>query len=416
MKLLETKQQQSMAERQTIRMTGTIEWKNKSVNEVWVEIPAEKAALLSPTGDCWLILLVLLGVLEGEDVEMQLPVDPLLFRGVSAAAKVWKKWNSKLHVPAIEAPLGLGDQENADGLTASFFSGGVDSLYTALRHSGAYDRSSGAFFRSDLLIRNYHREELSRIGEDDWRIRTLGDFASKFDKEFLPISSNIMFASERLNDQWANLTHGPALAFLGHAVGARLSRLLIASTFTFEDFMPWGSSPLTDPLFTSSRMQFIHDGAHTNRFEKTEYISLFSDALKILSVCDHVSYDEAGAHNCSRCPKCLRTMTALDLIGRKAEASSFDWEHYTSESLGEIFIKSASERAFTKELCIAAAERQRTDVVRALERGERRSKSYRWIERAVDRLRQKEVVLRYKPALKRARSSLYKNLGLRRSM
>jgi hypothetical protein len=243
----------------------------------------------------------------------------------------------------------------------------------------------------------------------------MGDFASRYNKEYLPISSNIMFASQRLNDQWANLTHAPALAFLGHAVGARFSHLLIASGLAFEDFMPWGSNPLTDPLFTSSRTQVIHDGALTNRFEKTEYISRFPDALKILSVCDRVSYDERGAHNCSRCPKCLRTMTALDVIGRKAEASSFDWQHYTSESLGEIFIRNASERTFTKELCVAAAKRQRTDVVRALERGERRSKSYRWIELAVDRLRQNETVLRNKTVLKGSRSSLYKNLGLRRS-
>jgi hypothetical protein len=76
---------------------------------------------------------------------------------------------------------------------------------------------------------------------------------------------------------------------------------------------------MLDPLWSTSKMRFVHDGGELSRWEKTELVAAHQPALDSLFVCF------AGGHqNCGRCHKCLLTMTALEGVGALGRCTRFD--------------------------------------------------------------------------------------------
>ena len=81
------------------------------------------------------------------------------------------------------------------------------------------------------------------------------------------LGKRLMLVATNLRDtrfgktDWPGLSHGAALAAVGHALGNRYGTVLIGSSAGYRDLRFWGSHPLTDPMFTSSRVRILHDGA-----------------------------------------------------------------------------------------------------------------------------------------------------------
>lgn len=63
------------------------------------------------------------------------------------------------------------------------------------------------------------------------------------------------------------------------------------------------------PLFSSPNMQIIPANKAMSRLDKTQYISDFEPSYDSLMVC------WKDRHNCGFCPKCIRTLVSLDLLG-----------------------------------------------------------------------------------------------------
>lgn len=394
-----------------VRMTGTIASKSGRLHEVWIELPAQFSSFLSDSGDCWLILMMALGVIYNEDVEIDDAVDPLLLLGLKAIAETWKKWHKKLRVPKIDTRTILEHFPASAGHQASFFTGGIDSLHTVLRHLTPPDRSTGAFFTTDLVIKNYHQLPLSEICHDELNLFTA--FCGAENKAFVPVSSNVMEFDHRFHYWLVQFTLGPILAFLAHALGKGISKILIASPgVSYEHLMPVSTHPLTDPLFSSTALQVIHDGALHARFEKTEYIATkYPRYLNVLSVCENVKYSNTGAHNCSRCQKCIRTMTALDILDNRAP--SFDWANYDGNSFGKLFFKNTGEVAFAQDLANAARARGKDGIAEVVEKAVRRSQRLFWIESGLEMVRRHDFVIEHEATLKEIREKIFSAARLR---
>ena len=79
-------------------------------------------------------------------------------------------------------------------------------------------------------------------------------------------------------------------------------RVFIPSSTDYLHPGTWGSHPFSDVLFSSSRMDVVHQGAERTRYEKTAYISEKPLALETLHVCwrgqDQTGQDDS---NCGRC-------------------------------------------------------------------------------------------------------------------
>ncbi|MFM2450782.1 MAG: hypothetical protein RIS44_3232, partial [Pseudomonadota bacterium] len=99
----------------------------------YFEFPPEMQGKLTDSGNPWLVLFLPISAALGEPLEISRPVDALLLEGCCELLEVWHTWMPELKI--IDLKVQQGDtakvQENR---TATFFSGGVDSLYTLLQH------------------------------------------------------------------------------------------------------------------------------------------------------------------------------------------------------------------------------------------------------------------------------------------
>ncbi len=249
-----------------------------------------------PSGDAsWALACLLLPAMKlGEPLEIDGAVSPKLLASVPTLQDVFFSWVPGLKRIAVVANNAESRQGAGCGL---FFSAGVDSFYTLIQN-----RSSVS-----ALI-TVHGFDIPV--EDEPSFGVLLDRASKVSavcgKRMIAVKTNVRQFSDRLLS-WG-MYHGSAMAAVG--LGSGFSRCFVASSDTYRDLQPWGSHPLTDPLWSTEGTAFVHDGCGANRMEKLAAISKEQWSLDALRVC----WESNSATNCGRCEKCLRTMVGLHLI------------------------------------------------------------------------------------------------------
>ena len=106
--------------------------------------------------------------------------------------------------------------------------------------------------------------------------------------------------------------HGAALAGVAHLLGASYGRVYVPATDTYATLVPLGSHPLVDPLWSSERVELVHDGASATRLDKLRLVDTVPVARETLHVCVH---DDTDEFNCGRCWKCVITMVGIRVLG-----------------------------------------------------------------------------------------------------
>ena len=281
---------------------------------------------------------------RGEVLELSpdTPVDPIFLQNLDRVQDVFLAWQGALRLTLrrvrIEAPLRSGEHRPNAGVV-SFFSGGVDGTYTAMRH-----RES---ITSAVLLRGI---DMQLSNEALWTSAQAAAqrLAAHLGLPLLSVESNIRFLGYHYGLKWAHAYQGAGLASIGHLLDAR--EVLVAATSSLADLVPYGSHPLSDPLWSSAATTIVHEGA-VPRTEKIRAISADPVVMEVLRVC----WQDAG-YNCGRCGKCLRTRLALHLLGVTAPTFSgpLDWS-----AVGRIRLGDPSEWAFFGAL--EALERERPD-------------------------------------------------------
>jgi len=121
-----------------VRLAGQVRYADSRTETIWFEVPAALEPDLTTTGHPWIVALLPLAARLGEDLRIPLPVDRLLVRNLTELLRIWRGWYPTLR----EVPLDVTICESpatrragAPARTAAFFSGGVDSFYTLLRHA-----------------------------------------------------------------------------------------------------------------------------------------------------------------------------------------------------------------------------------------------------------------------------------------
>lgn len=86
--------------------------------------------------------------------------------------------------------------------------------------------------------------------------------------------------------------------------------VLISGSMPYVELVfPWGTSPLTDHLLSSSRLKVLHDGAGYSRPEKAKCLAEWTEGISNLRVC--LDTEHIRSLNCGRCEKCVRTMACF---------------------------------------------------------------------------------------------------------
>ncbi len=329
-----------------------------SSEEYWLDVPDAHASVLVTSGDPWLAWLAPLAATRGETLRLDAPVDGVLLANVREVMHIWSSWYPNLSVPRIDATV--HEAPATEGGVASFFSGGVDSFYTALKHAEPAMPALPAIdthifvWGLDIDVRN----------EVAWNraLAANGAVAHELGRTLIAAVTNLRLTAFGETD-WTRVSHGAALGGVAQALGRGFRTVLIPSSASNRDLRPWGSHPETDRRWSSSRTRVLHDGAEFRRTEKTEWIAAFPLALRHLRVC----YVSSDGSNCGRCKRCYRTMLALEALGALHGCATFDRARLDPQRAERMFCKDATDAAqfgFVRDLAVRC---ERFDIVRAVD-------------------------------------------------
>lgn len=255
-------------------------------------------------------------------------VDEEFLGALKAIKKTFRKFypevgfSGSIHVGKV-VKLDVGVQPKSMML----FSGGVDSIFTYLRHRDE---------KPDLVVVNGADVRLDN--REAWKVvlDVSNDFSEKTGSKLRTIQTNFrdmvdeyMLGSiygKKLHTYWyGGVMHGMAL--LGFCAPLtyvdKIGKLYLSSTYTKKFSEPWGSHPDIDNNVKWAGTTASHDGYELSRQEKlfviADYIKKTDQKFFIRSCW----YTEKIA-NCSVCEKCSRTILGLELAGMDPNEYGFE--------------------------------------------------------------------------------------------
>jgi hypothetical protein len=283
----------------------------------------------------------------------------------------WQPKLNRIQLSSLHTPQPL--PTNSTKRIGTFFSGGMDSFYTLLKHN---DSITDVIFVHGFDIDLAARELL------DITTSRLQDAADEMGKNLILIETNLRELTDPYAE-WGPLAHGAALASIGHLLHKQFSRIYIPASYTYTELFPWGSHPVLDHLWSSEALEFIHDSCEATRIQKAELIAQSDAALNNLRVCWE---NRNGKYNCGECEKCIRTMINLLANNALDRCTTFD-SPLTPQKAARICANSAHIRTFIKENLKALEKVEGTHSLRkALERVLKRSPRRSRIRKRIRRM------------------------------
>ena len=368
-----------------VRLRGLVDYDGVCPAEwLWFDLPARLAPQISRLANPWLACLLPLAVTLRQPLRLCAPIDPMMARGALGLMTVWKRWFAGSPIIPIEAELSPWKPHGAKvgRLTGSFFSGGVDSLFTAIGHDADADPAARQPIHEHICIWGAD-VPLARPQVWDEVRSSSTRAATALGRPLIDVATNLRDTGWRRAD-WEPMAHGALLAAVGLTLEERYRMLLIPSSIPYRGTRAWGSTPLTDALYSTSSLDFRDDGASFPRADKLRRLGRSDFALQAMRVC----WQPGQARNCGRCGKCIRTMIILELHGDLERCSAFpalDVRHIAEIDMSNRVGPSTYTRA--RDQARAAG---REDIARAIDRALRRVPFQRagaYMRRSWNRLR-----------------------------
>jgi len=246
---------------------------------------------------------------EDEGIRVERPLDPVFAENLMTIQDIYATWYSEAERITVRSPEGDPPNTASGDLTAAFFTGGVDSFYTLLKHE---DEIDALVFVHGFDVALEDNSLRGRVSE------TIQKVGSHFGKDVIEVETNLKdFSNDHVS--WERY-HGAALATVALTLQKSIEKTFIASSLPYDNLKPWGTSPLLDPLWSTRQIEFDHDGCEAKRVEKCERLNENDMALETLRVCWQ---NRSGAYNCGRCEKCVRTMVQLLAAGALDRCTTF---------------------------------------------------------------------------------------------
>lgn len=246
-------------------------------------------------------MLGLAGMRTGCELHVDAPVSARFVENQQALMQVFCKWFPEYRPVPIRGRQAGAAKAVAGKRVGCFFTGGVDSFFTYLRHRDEV---------TDLIFVHGYDVDL----DDAPRRAQVSAMGRAIEQatgvRFIELETNAVRLFRDFG-RWGAHAHGFGLGSAARHLADYLARLYVPSSFATEYMRPWGTHPETDWLFSDERLQVIH-GETILRLEKLREVSQDKLALRYLRVC-HERIE--GAYNCGRCEKCLRTMTLMQGLG-----------------------------------------------------------------------------------------------------
>lgn len=253
----------------------------------------------------WLAPATLIGMRNKRDVVVYGDVSETAVQGSVKAQDTLGSWFPDiLDEVTITAPMAVETTRSSDRRgVGAFFSGGVDSYYTTLKH---LDEITHLIFIHGFDI------DLSNNDLAERTLDALRKSAAELGKELIEVKTDLRGRLDRNRLNWGLQGHGALLAHVGIALSTVVEKIYVPSSYTADQLHPWGTHPDLDGHWSSDAVEFVHDGVEASRAAKMEKFIEEDAAMNNLRVC---WWNQDNAYNCGECEKCLRTMINLYIAG-----------------------------------------------------------------------------------------------------
>jgi hypothetical protein len=308
-------------------------------------------AVLEASNEAFLACALLPAMRLGVGLDLTGPLSKRFLNASPTILDIYTKWERSFKRVSFPELVPVDRTRAPSGRIATFFSGGVDSFYTLLKHRDEI---------TDLIL--IHGMDIPYDNEEAWcrADASVQQVALEFGVSVTRIQTNLRTTLDPLV-HWGPLAHGALMATVGHLLAPVFDRIYIPSTFSYAQIIPWGTSPLLDPLWSSEALEFVHDGCEADRPEKIAFIAESDTALRYLRICVK---NVEGDYNCCRCEKCLSTMVVLEAFGKLAQCPTFD-RPLDARSIRRLRLTKLELRFFEEKISLLKERAIRPDLQRA---------------------------------------------------
>ena len=239
------------------------------------------------------------------DVEGQMSRDALI--NINEFQEAWTMWRpeiyKKINIKSLDIIDHVKRAQSVKPIAA--FSGGVDSVFTALKHSA--DKFCGTF-DSVCMIHGFD-VPLNKPKDFDALTARVDPLLRELNLKLKIVTTNL---KELGLSNWED-SFSSQLASCLHNYSHSYCYGLIASSEPYNALIfPWGSNPCTDHLLSGATMRILHDGAGFSRTDKVAVIARNPTATRVLNVC----WEGPDRYrNCGVCEKCVRTRLNFLAVG-----------------------------------------------------------------------------------------------------
>ncbi len=209
----------------------------------------------------------------------------------------------------VEAPLTTSPYDNEEAVGTGF-SGGVDCLYTIMRHQkdSLYPLTHIVVFNSGVFDRETYREDFFESYE------LAKKFASENKLKALYVDTNFLeVLPERFLDVYTFRNLSCALVLQGLFKMYYLSSGHDAANFSFDLHNSASYDALTVWCLSTEGLIFYLSGYEVKRRDKIEALTKWKPSYHWLHPC---VYGKAGEVNCGHCKKCTRDITTIYALGK----------------------------------------------------------------------------------------------------
>ena len=244
-------------------------------------------------------------------IETPLPAAALaMLSRAQAFMRVGHTYLSEIRIDAVELPSATppdAAQQDRRGV-GLYFSGGVDSFYSLLKHRKEITHVVFVHGFDTLLANPSVRER---------NVRAMRQAAAEFGKPLIEIETNVRTQLDA-HERWSHHTALSLQMALAQVLGLQLKKIYLAENYDY--IARWTPDEVANGFITGGADVFL-DGTDCLRLDKTAYIATSDTAMRWLRVCWQ---NQDRALNCGHCEKCIRTMIALHLAGALSRCRTFD--------------------------------------------------------------------------------------------
>ncbi len=246
----------------------------------------------------------------GQDIRVHGAMSLDALRQIDLFQEAWLLWRPELYkririLPDDLTDPGFGNRNQA----LAAFSGGVDSIFTVLRHAtDGFGISRYPLNKTVLMVHGFDIA-LRRPEQLDALQRRTAPLLDKLGLEVRTIRTNL---KELGLQMWEDSFMAQLVCCLQN-YSHEFGYALVGSSEPYNALvLPWGSNPATDYLLSGSGMTIVHDGAGYSRTDKVETIATDPIATAAVKVC----WEGTDTYtNCGECEKCVRTLMNFLAVG-----------------------------------------------------------------------------------------------------